>query len=432
MKRFLLGIFAILLSVPFAALFAVSSVNAASSADTTIEITDKLEIGNSSNPIDITTSYAGVIQNECSTEAYDDFIANINNNGYQHITQSKYTNIDYYQVSIMMAENSSGIHIEYSDSWPYGSWFFSPSNTGIKTITLSTDGCSYTNYQNGSIAGVGIYENPKTYPFLSTFPINYPENYEGEIIPETWSPPIEPTTIYPIVAWNYSGEKRLFATGHIDPELCIPIKDTDGCYNKEWLTIKWQLIDTSDNSILKEKITSHWSEKFEYDDINIGDTLILKAKFLENTPIPYQPIDSSVTLGWVEFEINTIEGTQSGSQYIQTCITDNSTMTCESPKQFKECFQNTFPYVDMPSCVWNAQRIIEILTFDRIKLLPYAPTNTNGCVQLTKLGDWINLPNETVCPYFPKEVRDTITPFITTALAILIITFISRISRSNI
>jgi hypothetical protein len=51
----------------------------------------------------------------------------------------------------------------------------------------------------------------------------------------------------------------------------------------------------------------------------------------------------------------------------------------------------------------------------------------NGCVLIPNIATWLNLSNPTICPVFPENIRNGVTPVISVFLTILTFTFLWRI-----
>jgi len=87
--------------------------------------------------------------------------------------------------------------------------------------------------------------------------------------------------------------------------------------------------------------------------------------------------------------------------------------------------------LDIPRCVVNFERIINMLFFDVFTGFSNGWNYAGGCHTLDPLASWIPAENKTLCPAFSSEVRNTITPFITFFLGLVTMIFITR-TRENL
>lgn len=453
MKRLFLIFSAILLSIPFGLLFVVPSASAASIYDNNYHTTSELIVEstyNSCEAVDVRDTYFNIFDDRDKWE---------DGNKYDTYIDLMRDSVSNGSVSISSYNQLQGVGLDSTYKTVLFTYINGDTtvNWNTDTVTLTKDNSSDTGvyielmYKQDAIGNGGCEIFVRAYDFnsIGSFVIssndsntrsnytknfltygnvdfNYPAGYDGEQINET--PPEPEKGFTPIVAWNYNGNKRIFATAHTEETLCIPFSN-GGCYNNDNLLVKWELIDNDTDEILKEQTTQHWSEKFEYDDVILGNNYTLRAKYIAPTHIPEPPVANNVVFHWISFEINTTLGIQSGSQLIQECEFTNDTWTCTPPKEFKECFKSDFPYVDINECMYNMRRFIEILTFDKIALIPKVYENTEVCKEIQILGDWLYLDNKVLCPQVPKNIRDTVTPFVIFALAISFVYLI--IAKAN-
>lgn len=91
------------------------------------------------------------------------------------------------------------------------------------------------------------------------------------------------------------------------------------------------------------------------------------------------------------------------------------------------CMTEEYPFVHMDGCLANMSVVTEALSFGSVKV---GATNqwsfTDGCHQLGTVGEWINLEGQSVCPNIPASVRNVITPFITFAMGLMTVKFITK------
>jgi len=159
-----------------------------------------------------------------------------------------------------------------------------------------------------------------------------------------------------------------------------------------------------------------------------GKTLWLVGKV---NPLDNENIDTGAyNVTWLD---NLYKITFTGSSFGSTESCDSGAsldfwhQVCIAPESisFVECFQETFPFLDLESCTDNMKILIGLLSF---RTITFANdwTGSENCHDLTVLGEWMGIPNYTVCPAIPQFVRTIVTPFITLALGLTTITFLSR------
>ena len=96
---------------------------------------------------------------------------------------------------------------------------------------------------------------------------------------------------------------------------------------------------------------------------------------------------------------------------------------------FASCVQETFPFIDFGACTGNIGKLMGLLTFNFFGI--GGLFDATPCKQLGTLGTWINRPGETVCPMIPENVRNITTPFVMSALGLMMIAFITRQTRER-
>lgn len=92
---------------------------------------------------------------------------------------------------------------------------------------------------------------------------------------------------------------------------------------------------------------------------------------------------------------------------------------------YYECITDTFPFINVEQCVQNMWIFVELLSFGTFDFGNeyVAPT---GCYDLVIIDSWINLEDPTVCPQFPSDIRNLVTPFVTLLLGMVTILFFTR------
>jgi len=89
------------------------------------------------------------------------------------------------------------------------------------------------------------------------------------------------------------------------------------------------------------------------------------------------------------------------------------------------CLTDTFPYFNMDSC-WSATMSVYELLFTGKILFPNWTFDAT-CHSMNTLDDWLGLQSGYVlCPQFPANIRNTVTPFIAFLLGIVTIGMIKR------
>lgn len=95
----------------------------------------------------------------------------------------------------------------------------------------------------------------------------------------------------------------------------------------------------------------------------------------------------------------------------------------------EQCITDEAPYIDIFGCFDTLKYVINILsfgTFDFTGMFNW--TFQPSCRELTIFDRWMNLEgqNRILCPMFSKEVRDTITPFVTIVFGTTILVMVVR------
>lgn len=250
-----------------------------------------------------------------------------------------------------------------------------------------------------------------TKPFFAfNVPINYPLDFEGDIIPS--SPPLPPLSDIPdmnvvnVVDWNISLQDRNFNTFDAVPFTC-----NDG------LTpiIQYDLFN-DDTSVRIDQGVFSPTIPYEFQSEKYGvDT---RYKFIGNYYCgdeSGQPTFSGQSTFY--FDVS------SSGLFIQDIQTG--------------CITQTFPYIDIENCLNNMADTINLLTFNRVTF-PGAGGGGGGgwrvdesCRTMVVLDDWIGSPGQVLCPMFPSYVRNIVTPFVTLLLGLLMLKFLTRQTGSG-
>lgn len=88
------------------------------------------------------------------------------------------------------------------------------------------------------------------------------------------------------------------------------------------------------------------------------------------------------------------------------------------------CIKSDFPFIDFPGCVSNVGKIVSMLSFGGIDIGD--DFNATPCKTLSVVDDWMHLDNPTICPQIPSYVRSVTTPFVTFALGLFMVSWLSR------
>jgi len=284
--------------------------------------------------------------------------------------------------------------------------FNSTSYNSIRSINIYYWPEGYDHSDNGSYAlpssAFGISVNGGYPVFISTFPITYPTGYEGDIIPETYDPPVvnDSTPDFFVVS-SVNGlitvRDRRFNTFDNVPFLC-----------EDGLTpyIRYTLQDLDHYLIFD---TGGFSPTVDYQFQLPVKNEIINYEFSgrydcgENTD-PSFPNSSSV-----QFQLDPLGG-------LKTDL-------------FEECISQEFPFIHYQGCYENVMRMLNMLSFSSLKINGW--TYNAQCRQLTVLGGWLGTqPGEVICPNFSPQVRNTVTPFIAFFLGLTMFGFVVRM-RGN-
>lgn len=96
---------------------------------------------------------------------------------------------------------------------------------------------------------------------------------------------------------------------------------------------------------------------------------------------------------------------------------------------FASCMNSEFPYLHFDACTENIETALNMLSFGSVKL-GNEWTSNDGCTELNVLGDWLNVPDNTVCPFFSSTIRNVVTPFVTLLLGLVTLNFIFKIGNT--
>lgn len=236
MKRFLFATLGGLLVALSIGLFGGSSASAASVWDNVIKSTDKLEIGyRNTHSEDITLKYVAVIEEACGPTIYDLFVEQaVSHQKPQAITAETDTHTGTKYVQVAWGGDPDVI---WSASPAYNAYVRVQYNIEL-TMTSSGDySCSSQAYANDlGYTYLGYSFVDTRYVFLNTYNPNYPPDYEGEDLPDTWTPA---TSFDPQHTWSVDRDGTL----RVVYDKNFPGEARGNSY--------WELLDTSDDPVVE-------------------------------------------------------------------------------------------------------------------------------------------------------------------------------------
>lgn len=233
MRRFLFAISVGLFVGSLAILFASSSASALDSAiNETITLDQSLLISESENSekYDFTTTYMGIFNKDESALP----------SGYTYNNTNKICNFpnnaENFGISVFYAYGSTKYYArQISLYWSTSNsqLNFAPAGPKYQLTGSAIQSCNFYLYNNQvydsvTSAQYAIVASPHidyiaspVHPFLTTFNVNYPEDYAGATIPDSWTPPEEPDRLRPDYSWSVSttGELRVTYLKNLSPFL---------------------------------------------------------------------------------------------------------------------------------------------------------------------------------------------------------------------
>lgn len=99
------------------------------------------------------------------------------------------------------------------------------------------------------------------------------------------------------------------------------------------------------------------------------------------------------------------------------------------------CIMETFPFINIPDCMAEINDLLAVLSFRVPEVNDLGNPGgggggqgwaglVEGCRQLQVLDEWILSPDVVICPQMPSSIRNVVTPIVTFALALGVITFV--------
>lgn len=281
---------------------------AATEYDNVINKTDTLLLENdvSNKSLDITQSYLENLR-QCSESEYDNLMSVINNSGSWAISIYNTNGHPTWDGSknIVAIYWASTIRPDYTLKITFG---LNPNEAGGKAALVAYDHVATLRLKSndlldcqaggtdpiangywGSPISTEVQNQPgSTKVFLATYPVEYPENYEGQPIPATFIP-----------------KSNLSVSYTIDTNSMLKAKFNQ---TKTVNSAKYQLYDNS-NNLLDEKILS-------FDQTYIFQLTLNNTYKLKVSP---EPLENDENLQSVEFNFTPNGAMQSGSTATSTC-----------------------------------------------------------------------------------------------------------------
>lgn len=284
-------------------LFTPLFASAASVYDSIIKTTEKLElIDNNAKVTDITTTYAGIIEEKCSADAWNNWKTTTqHSNGRWAIIQGQLdssgaTQISFFGSTTVTDSASFGEKVYPSLVFQYLSV---PSDYQISLTEYKGSINCYYNSNRTETNYLQISSNAETYKtklLLSTYPVTYPEDYEGVTIPDsiTIKNKLKAGFSYTV---NKTGLlQTMFLPTTLPPEFLPPewryrVYATDSSYNYKDLT-------PIDEQLLKPIPNAALPHAFQLP--GLGNYVL---RITPNYPIPFLPPDELKDFD-LRFQIN--------------------------------------------------------------------------------------------------------------------------------
>lgn len=401
--------------------FSGSTVNAASDWDNIVQPVDNLIYNFPDTTIDITQDWyveiTEALRIRCEDRGQTQYCASYNAiqnmlDGSWAIFKDTYDDGQYTGYILYFTETNSGEYCQFEGTSDLKCY---PGSEGKIWIvgSIGNGAAAGNSYQYQTEKGIGIYgapsqdtngetvisgENYRYQPFVSTFPITYPSGYEGSEIPDSYNAP-DTSTLAPDIFMhnviNYKGEfsDRNYLTTDQVQVLCSPDDLVPGIS----ITL---FAGTSALGTPLDTISASASSLFYIDfkqyDPEYGDFTIVAAYTCgeDSEPIFTEHSEYTFTVDQNGYLVN--EG-------------------------FNSCITDTFPFVDFGGCIDNMGYLMNSLSFGGVSFASDWRIEDNGCRTVGTIGDWMGLEgnNRVLCPAFPEDVRNIVTPFVTFMLGVV-------------
>lgn len=230
---------------------------------------------------------------------------------------------------------------------------------------------------------------------------NYPTGYEGEEISDSLPAPVETSNYTPDISIfhgkNFKVDFRDLRFNTFDEpprQLCVP-GDTAPVIN-------WKIYDSDDNIIHQETTSSTVMMSYQFPEDTQNDNKYGVSGKYDCGGNPNFLYESEI----LKFTIN-----RGGNAIIET---------------FEQCILDEAPYIDLNGCMSSFGKVVNMLSFGLINFDRDTWTSTDECYNLVVLHNWLHLKQSQVCPAFSPMVRNTVTPFITFFMGLIIASWITR------
>lgn len=222
MKRFFLASFATLFSILLGVFFTGNSVSATTVFDDNFSVAETLKIvpygQNNTSTCDLSSSWGAIPQHDDVPQSVKDLWNNREGWSVSRHMQASSSRLDgnrYYDT----------VRISYwvtGDSMPFANWTagqygqVATWNEAYLVTATVDDNCELLTIGTTEIKQSEQLWNYQfsdsrtaTQPFLTyNMDVNYPSGYEGETIPDTYTPPGEPEFLYPEYVWTLSKDEN--------------------------------------------------------------------------------------------------------------------------------------------------------------------------------------------------------------------------------
>lgn len=426
MKRFFFTLLAIPCAILLGGLSGSYSASAASPYDNAYVSTDKIYLGsnrygNSCTQEEVTTSFWDIINNSAywvDSNAHNTFLSEWEGAEHQafHISNAR-NGTDgsnyHWQITLTYWDSDEDIVINWQDYYSTTPLDTSSSHT-VRTLTISTgSNCdpsiTLSNTGNSSyITSVYAFE-PYSYThnwLVNKYDFNLPVDYEGEM-PNNTIPVVPRNDVpdwYPVTAVDWEviiADENFFTTDMKYPFLC------EDELAPSIIVEIYEGDDASGTLLDSGEFPASAEYRFKAEKVESEQDFHLRGKYNCGTESLLQ-FDQ---WGTANFSIGK-DGTLSKAEHILNCFSDE------------------FPFINIPDCFAEINHFMAMLAFkvpDEKTVVKGAFTNLQtGCRELQVFDDWLHLQNATVCPMFPSNIRNIVTPFITFLLGLLTVTFIYK------
>lgn len=336
MNRLILSFFAGLLSIS-SVFFLGDYVKAASPWDDVIELSPTVQVSvpnvNDGEPVDVTTDWSSYIRDEdlpifgagsCnSTEAEirQSFVnATTNSTGSWAVSQFVINQIQEQRVHVFWSESGDATIQPIN---PQANPSFVVNNFDYSGFLFMHQPSQSVRFQcsNATTFATGSGGSTRLMPFLSTMPVEYPDGYEGEEVPETVSPP--PRDIAPAIVYTV-------ADLHLEAAYLQNVDD-----RHPYTLVCWRLYNENDDQIDQYCGENPYADRgvlYQY-DFDVYGTYYLVTS-LHAGPPPSAPLPPNVlnTVTTLIVDGSTYTGVTDSTQ----CSFEDGAYRCEKPL-YEDC-----------------------------------------------------------------------------------------------